>query len=66
MIDTIEFLKPYKETLSNLRKNLKKEVQQLIDKKKINYEQAISILESSKLFEIKNFIIRTKAKLEEI
>lgn len=54
----IDILKPYKERLSNLREDLKKEVQQLIDKKEINYEQAISIFESSKLFEIKSFIIR--------
>lgn len=57
MIDKIEFLKPYKERLSNLREDLKKEVQQLIDKKEINYEQAISIFEDSKLFEIEGFIM---------
>ena len=37
--------------------DLKKEVQQLIDEKKINYEQAIEIFENSKLFEIETFII---------
>lgn len=57
MIDEIEFLKPYKERLSNLREDLKKEVQQLIDEKKINYEQAIRIFEDSKLFEIEGFIM---------
>ena len=58
MIDLAKFLEPYKEHLSNLREDLKKDVQQLIDEKKINYEQAIEILENSKLFEIKDFIIR--------
>lgn len=53
----IDILEPYKERLSNLREDLKKEVQQLIDEKKINYEQAIEIFENSKLFEIKSFII---------
>ena len=57
MINIIEFLEPYKERLSNLREDLKKEVQQLIDKKEINYEQAIEIFENSKLFEIETFII---------
>lgn len=58
MINVDEFLKPYKEHLFNLRENLKKDVQQLIDEGKINYEQAINIFENSKLFEIKSFIIR--------
>ena len=58
MIDLAKFLEPHKEHLSNLREDLKKDVQQLIDEKKINYEQAIEILENSKLFEIKDFIIR--------
>lgn len=53
----IDILKSYKERLSNLREDLKKEVQQLIDEKKINYEQAISIFEYSELFGIKSFII---------
>lgn len=53
----IDILEPYKERLSNLREDLKKEVQQLIDKKEINYEQAIEIFENSKLFEIETFII---------
>lgn len=57
MINVDEFLKPYKKRLSNLREDLKKDVQQLIDKKEINYEQAIRIFESSKLFEIERFII---------
>lgn len=57
MIDEIEFLKPYKERLSNLREDLKKDVQQLINEKKINYEQAISIFEDSKLFEIEGSIM---------
>ena len=57
MIDIEEFLESYKKRLSNLREDLKKEVQRLIDEKKINYEQAIRILENSKLFEIENFII---------
>jgi hypothetical protein len=53
----IDILEPYKERLSNLREDLKKEVQQLIDEKEINYEQAIEIFENSKLFEIETFII---------
>lgn len=57
MINVDEFLKPYEERLFNLREDLKKDVQQLIDEKKINYEQAIRIFEDSKLFEIKGFII---------
>lgn len=57
MINIEEFLESYKKRLSNLREDLKKEVQRLIDEKKINYEQAIRILENSKLFEIENFII---------
>lgn len=57
MINVDEFLKPYKEHLSNLREDLKKDVQQLIDKKEINYEQAISIFVYSELFKIKDFII---------
>lgn len=57
MINVDEFLKPYKEHLFNLRENLKKDVQQLIDEGKISYEQAINIFEDSKLFEIKSFII---------
>lgn len=57
MINVDEFLKPYKERLSNLREDLKKDVQQLIDEKKINYEQAIRIFEDSKLFEIEGFIM---------
>ena len=57
MINIIEFLEPYKERLSNLREDLKKEVQQLIDKKEINYEQAISIFEYSELFGIESYII---------
>jgi len=57
MINVDEFLKSYEERLSNLRENLKKDVQQLIDEKKINYEQAIRIFEDSKLFEIKGLII---------
>ena len=57
MINADEFLKPYEERLSNLREDLKKEVQQLIDEKKINYEQAIRIFEDSKLFEIEGFIM---------
>lgn len=56
MID-LEFLEPYKESLSNLRKNLKKDAQQLIDEKEINYEQAITIFEDSELFKIEDFII---------
>lgn len=56
-MNVIEFLKPYKNSLSNLREKLKKEVQQLIDEKKINYEQAIRIFEDSKLFEIEGFIM---------
>ena len=57
MINIEEFLESYKKRLSNLREDLKKEVQRLIDEKKINYEQAIRILENSKLFEIEDFII---------
>lgn len=57
MINVDEFLKPYKEHLFNLRENLKKDVQQLINEGKISYEQAINIFEDSKLFEIKSFII---------
>jgi hypothetical protein len=57
MIDGIKFLEPYKKRLSNLREDLKKDVQQLIDEKKINYEQAIRIFEDSKLFEIEGFIM---------
>ena len=57
MIDLAKFLEPYKEHLSNLRENLKKEVQQLIDEKKISYEQAIKIFEYSELFEIETYII---------
>lgn len=57
MINVDEFLKSYKERLSNLREDLKKDVQQLIDEKKINYEQAIRIFEDSKLFEIEGSII---------
>lgn len=57
MIDKIKFLEPYKERLSNLREDLKKDVQKLIDEKEINYEQAIRIFEDSKLFEIEGFII---------
>ena len=57
MINLAKFLGPYKEHLSNLREDLKKDVQQLIDKKEINYEQAITILEYSELFKIEDFII---------
>ena len=57
MINLAKFLGPYKEHLSNLREDLKKDVQQLIDKKEINYEQAITILEDSELFKIEDFII---------
>lgn len=57
MINADEFLKPYEERLFNLREDLKKDVQQLIDEKKINYEQAIRIFEDSKLFEIEGFIM---------
>lgn len=57
MIDTTKFLEYYKERLTILRENLKKEVQELIVEKKINYEQAIRIFEDSKLFEIENFIM---------
>lgn len=57
MINVDEFLKPYKERLFNLREDLKKDIQQLIDEKKINYEQAIRIFEDSKLFEIEGFIM---------
>lgn len=57
MINKGEFIKPYKERLFNLREDLKKDVQQLIDKKEINYEQAIRIFEDSKLFEIEGFIM---------
>lgn len=57
MINVDEFLKPYKERLFNLREDLKKDIQQLIDEKKINYEQAIRIFEDSKLFEIESFIM---------
>ena len=57
MINADEFLKPYEERLSNLREDLKKDIQQLIDEKKINYEQAIRIFEDSKLFEIEGFIM---------
>lgn len=56
-MNVIEFLKPYKNSLSNLREKLKKEVQQLIDEKKINYEQAIKIFEHSDLFGIKAYLI---------
>lgn len=56
-MNMIEFLKPYKESLSNLREKLKKEVQQLIDEKKINYEQAIRIFEHSDLFGIESYLI---------
>lgn len=56
-MNVIEFLKPYKNSLSNLREKLKKEVQQLIDEKKINYEQAIRIFEHSDLFGIKAYLI---------
>lgn len=58
MINVGEFLKPYKERLSNLREKLKKEVQQLIDKKEINYEEAISIFEYSELFGIEDYIMK--------
>lgn len=57
MINLGEFIKPYKERLSNLREDLKKDVQKLIDEKEINYEQAISIFEYSKLFGIEDYII---------
>ena len=57
MINKGEFIKPYKERLSNLREDLKKDVQQLIDKKEINYEQAISIFVYSELFKIEDFIM---------
>lgn len=57
MINVDEFLKPYKEHLFNLRENLKKDVQQLIDEGKISYEQAINIFEYSELFKIEDFII---------
>ena len=57
MIDLAKFLEPYEERLSNLRENLKKDVQKLIDEKEINYEQAISIFVYSELFKIENFII---------
>lgn len=56
-MNVIEFLKPYKNSLSNLREKLKKEVQQLIDEKKINYEQAIRIFEHSDLFGIESYLI---------
>ena len=56
-MNVIEFLKPYKNSLSNLREKLKKEVQQLIDEKKINYEQAIRIFEHSDLFGIEAYLI---------
>ena len=57
MINKGEFLKPYEERLSNLREDLKKDVQKLIDEKEINYEQAISIFEYSELFGIESYII---------
>ena len=57
MINKGEFIKPYEERLSNLRKDLKKDVQKLIDEKEINYEQAISIFEYSELFGIKDYIM---------
>lgn len=57
MINLGEFIKPYKERLSNLREDLKKDVQKLIDEKEINYEQAISIFEYSKFFGIEDYII---------
>ena len=57
MINKCEFIKPYEERLSNLREDLKKDVQQLIDKKEINYEQAISIFVYSELFKIEDFIM---------
>lgn len=58
MINVNEFLKPYEERLFNLREDLKKDVQQLIDKKEINYEQAISIFEYSELFGIEDYIMK--------
>ena len=57
MIDLAKFLEPYEERLSNLREDLKKDVQKLIDEKEINYEQAISIFVYSELFKIEDFII---------
>lgn len=57
MINKCEFIKPYEERLSNLREDLKKDVQKLIDEKEINYEQAIEIFEHSDLFGIEDFII---------
>lgn len=56
-MNVIEFLKPYKESLSNLREKLKKEVQKLVDEKKINYEEAIRIFEHSELFGIETYLI---------
>ena len=58
-MNVIEFLKPYKESLSNLREKLKKEVQKLVDEKKINYEEAIRIFENSELFGIETYLINT-------
>lgn len=57
MINKGEFIKPYEERLSNLREDLKKDVQKLIDEKEINYEQAISIFEYSELFGIEDYIM---------
>lgn len=52
-----ELFKNLTESINCYREQLKKLVQEKIDKRELNYAEAIIIFEDSKIFEIKGYII---------